>query len=99
MNESNDLIKEHGELVNGQPKIQHLIETEKEVEKDGVKTVVKSVMVNPKMLEFSKDFGVVLEQEIEVNCPKVKLSDLGSGDTEVDLTALLPFIIDDDVKC
>jgi hypothetical protein len=90
MTERNELIKEYGEEVNGQATISHTLETEK----DGVKTIV----INPKLIEFSKDFNTVLEQEIEVNCPKVKLSDLGSGDTEVDLTALLPFIDDEQEK-
>ncbi len=56
-------------------------------EKDGQISVP-----NGKMADFAADVGVLMAQEIEVDCPTVNLADLGSGDTEVNLIPLLPFI-------
>ena len=80
----NELIKKHGEEKDGQLKLESALP----VEKDGV----KSTIVNPAYVAFLADFETLLAQEIEVDCPKVALALLGDGETDVDLTALLPFI-------
>ena len=80
----NELIKKHGEEKDGQLKLESALP----VEKDGV----KSTIVNPAYVAFLADLETLLAQEIEVDCPKVALELLGDGDTDVDLTALLPWI-------
>src|SRR3990167_8907557 len=79
----NELIKKHGEEKDGQLKLESALP-----EKDGV----KSTIVNPAYVAFLADFETLLAQEIEVDCPTMKLELLGDGETDVDLTALLPFI-------
>ncbi len=56
-------------------------------EKDGQISVA-----NDKTAEFFAEVSVLMSQEIEVDCPTVRLADLGDGDTEVNLIPLLPFI-------
>ena len=56
-------------------------------EKDGQISVP-----NGNMPAFFADLNILLVQEIEVDCPQVKLDDLGNAETDVDLTPLLPFI-------
>ena len=80
----NELIKKHGEKKDGQLKLEAVLP----VEKDGV----KSTVVNPAYALFLADLETLMAQEIEVDCPTVKLELLGDGETDVDLTALLPFI-------
>ena len=80
----NDLIMKHGEEKDGQVKL----ETTLPVEKDGV----KSTIPNPAYVAFLADLETLMAQEIEVDCPKVALELLGDGETDVDLTALLPWI-------
>ena len=80
----NDLIMKHGEEKDGQVKL----ETVLPVEKDGV----KSAIVNPAYVLFLADLETLMSQEIEVECPTVKLELLGDGEIDVDLTALLPWI-------
>ena len=84
MEQRNELIKKHGEEADGQVKI----ETTLTIETDGVKTVVP----NPAYALFVADLGTLMSQDIEVDCPQVKLNDLGNAETDVDLTPLLPFI-------
>jgi len=86
----NDLIKKHGEEKDGQLKLESTLP----VEKDGV----KSTIVNPAYVAFLADLETLMAQEIEVDCPTVKLELLGDGETDVDLTALLPFIEEPDLK-
>ena len=80
----NELINKHGEEKAGQMKLESALP----VEKDGV----KSTIVNPAYVAFLADLETLMAQEIEVDCPTVKLELLGDGETDVDLTALLPFI-------
>lgn len=49
-------------------------------------------VLNGNLPSFYADLSVLLSQEIEVDCPRVKLADLGDGETDVDLAPLLPFI-------
>ena len=84
----NDLIKKHGEEKDGQVKLEAALP----VETDGV----KSAIVNPAYVAFLADLETLMAQEIEVDCPKVALELLGDGETDVDLTALLPFIEEPD---
>jgi len=80
----NELIKKHGEEKDGQL----MLASELAIETDGVKFPV----VNPAYVAFLADLEILMAQEIEVDCPKVALELLGDGETDVDLTALLPFI-------
>ena len=80
----NELIKKHGEEKDGQLKLESTLP----VEKDGV----KSTIVNPAYVAFLADLETLMAQEIEVDCPTVKLELLGDGELDVDLTALLPWI-------
>lgn len=83
----NELITKYGVEKNGQP----VLETHIEVETDGVKTSVP----NPNYALFTTEFNAMLAEEIDVECPKVKLADLGNCETDVDLGPLLPFIDDE----
>lgn len=63
-------------------------------EKDG-KIILETT--SPAYAECITDLNLLMTQDIEVDCPRVKLVDLGDGETDVDLTPLLPFI-DDEVE-
>src|SRR3990167_8627447 len=67
----NELIKKHGEEKDGQVKL----ETTLPIETDGV----KSTIVNPAYVAFLADLETLMSQEIEVDCPTVKLELLGDG--------------------
>jgi len=49
-------------------------------------------VLNGKLADFMAEFSTVLAQEIEVDCPTVKLELLGDGEIETDLTPLHQFI-------
>lgn len=80
----NELITKYGVEKNGQP----ALETHIEVEIDGVKTSVP----NPNYALFTTEFSAMLAEEIDVECQKVKRTDLGNCETDVDLGPLLAFI-------
>lgn len=76
----NDLIKKHGEEKDGGVQIPYTI---KEDGKD---------VLNPKFIEFQKEYQSLLNEERELEYKELKLSDLSSLETEETYTLLFSLL-------
>ncbi len=65
-----ELIKKYGSEINGSMAVKMYLET-----KDNDGNVIQTV-INPQYVEFDKEYGTLLNQEIEIEHPEITKDDL-----------------------